>query len=113
MKSKPIVPRSHSNRDVDETIGHYLSESAEQAALGFIDALEKAYAHIARHPATGSPRYAHALNILGLRSWPLTRYPYLVFFLEREGHIDVWRVLHGQRDIPAWLVDDADADNLH
>ncbi len=60
MKSKPIVPRSEANRDVDEAIDHYLSESAEQAALGFIDALEKAYAHIARHPATGSPRLKHS-----------------------------------------------------
>jgi toxin ParE1/3/4 len=31
------------------------------------------------------------------------RYPYLVFYVERDDHIDVWRVLHGQRDIPAWL----------
>ena len=113
MKSKPIVPRCEANRDVDEAIDHYLSEGAEQAALGFIDALEKAYAHIARHPATGSPRYAHALNIPGLRSWLLTRYPHLVFFMECKDHIDVWRVLHGQRDIPAWLVDDADPENLH
>ena len=103
MKSKPIIPRVEANRDVDEAIEHYLSEGAAPAALGFIDALEEAYAHIALHPATGSPRYAHALNIPGLRSWPLTRYPYLVFFMEREDHIDVWRVLHGQRDIPAWL----------
>ena len=77
------------------------------------EAIEKAYDHIARYLATGSPRYAHALNIPGLRSWPLTRYPHLVFFIEREDHIDVWRVLHGQRDIPAWLADDADPDNLH
>lgn len=111
MKAKPIVPRSEANRDVDEAIDHYLSESAEQAALGFIDALEQAYADIARHPATGSPRYAHELNIPGLRSWSLKRYPYLVFFVEREDHIDVWRVLHGQRDIPAWL--DAEPDGKH
>ena len=113
MKSKPIVPRSQANRDVDEAIDHYLSESAEQAALGFVDALEKAYARIARHPATGSSPYAHALSIPGLRSWPLTRYPYLVFFMESKDHIDIWRVLHGQRDVPAWLVNDADPDNLH
>ena len=50
------------------------------------------------------------LNIPGLRSWPLTRYPHLVFYMEREDHIDVWRVLHGVRDIPAWLVDDTDSD---
>jgi toxin ParE1/3/4 len=113
MKSKPIVPRSVANRDVDEAIDHYLNESAEHAALGFIDALEKAYIHIARHPATGSLRYAHALNIPGLRSWPLTRYPHLVFFMGREDHIDVWRVLHGQRDIPARFVDDDESDKLH
>lgn len=103
MKVKPIVPRSEANRDVLEAIDHYLGESAEHAALGFIEALEQAYAHIGRHPATGSPHYAHALNIPGLRSWPLTRYPHLVFFIERDDHIDVWRVLHGLRDIPAWL----------
>ena len=107
MKVKPVVPRSEANRDVDEAIDPYLAENAEQAALGFIDALEQAFTHIARHPATGSPRYAHALNIPGLRFWPLSRYPHLVFFIERDEHIDVWRVLHGQRDLPAWLVDDA------
>ena len=105
MKARPIVPREQANRDIDEAIAYYLSEDAEQAALGFIDALEQAYAHISRHPATGSPRYAHELNLPGLRSWPLTHYPHLVFYVERADHIDVWRVLHGQRDIPAWMHD--------
>jgi toxin ParE1/3/4 len=81
MKAKPIVPRELANQDVDEALQHYLSANAEQAALGFIDALEQAYAHIGRHPATGSPRYAHALNLSGLRSWSLTRYPHLVFYI--------------------------------
>ena len=61
--------------------------------------------HLGRHPATGSPRYAHELNLPGLRSWPLTRYPYLIFYVERPDHVDVWRVLQGQRDIPAWMQD--------
>lgn len=113
MRAKPIVPRELANRDVDEAIAYYLSEEAEQVGLGFIDALEQAYKHISRHPATGSPRYAHALNLPGLRSWPLTRYPHLVFYMDRGDHIDVWRVLHGQRDIPAWLVDEADPLKTH
>ena len=103
MKSKPVIPRELANRDVDEAVDHYLSDGADQAALGFIEALEQAYAHIGRHPASGSPRYAHELNLPGLRFWPLTRYPHLVFYIERTDHIDVWRVLHGQRDIPAWM----------
>lgn len=65
--------------------------------------LEQAYAHISGHPATGSPRYAHELNLPGLRYWPLAHYPHLVFNLERPEHIDLWRVPRGQRDIPAWM----------
>jgi len=33
--------------------------------------------------------------------WPLKCYPHLVFYVERADHIDVWRVLHGERDIPS------------
>jgi toxin ParE1/3/4 len=29
----------------------------------------------------------------------------LVFFVERDDHIDVWRVLHGRRDIAARMQD--------
>jgi toxin ParE1/3/4 len=109
MKAKPVVPREQAHWDVEEAVEHYLGEGGEAAALGFIDALAKAYAHIGRYPATGSSRYAHELNLPGLRAWPLGRYPYLVFYVARPDHIDVWRVLHGQRDIPAWLKEPDDA----
>jgi toxin ParE1/3/4 len=65
--------------------------------------VKQAYIHISHHPAIRSPRYAHPLNLPGLRFWPLPRYPHLAFSIERNDHIDVWRVLHGQRDIPAWM----------
>lgn len=79
-----------------------MSRSAN-AALGFVDSLEHAYTHIGRNPASGSPRYAHELNLPGLRTWPTPRFPYLVFYVEYEDHVDVWRVLHAKRDIPAWM----------
>lgn len=103
MKAKLVVPREVASRDVAEAIDHYLGEGAAKAALDFVDALEKAYAHISRQPASGSPRHAHELNLPGLRSWPLTRFPYLVFYFERDDCVDVWRVLQAQRDIPAWI----------
>jgi toxin ParE1/3/4 len=103
VRAKPVVPRESATRDVDEAIEHYLNEGTDAAAFSFIDALEQAYAHIGRYPATGSPRYAQELNLPGLRCWPLKRYPHLVFYLERSDYIDVWRVLHGQRDIPTWM----------
>jgi toxin ParE1/3/4 len=101
--ARGIVPRELANKDVDEAIDHYLVEATSKVALGFVDEIEKAYAHIARHPASGSPRYAHQLGLADLRFWPLGRYSYLVFYVERDEYIDVWRVLHEQRDIPAWV----------
>lgn len=103
MKVKPVVPRHQANRDVDDAIDHYLGEGAEQAALNFIGELERAYDHIGLYPGSGSARYAHELNLPGLRTWPFTHFPHLIFYVEREDHIDVWRVLHGQRHIPASL----------
>ncbi len=103
MNYKHAVLRARADRDVQEAIDFYLAEGARQAALKFVDALEQALRHIERHPATGSPRYAHELDLSDLRCWKLKGYPHLVFYVERDDHVDVWRVLHGSRDIPLWL----------
>ena len=103
MKSRPVVPGRRARRDVDQAIEQYVTEGGAGAALAFIQALEEAYGHIARFPASGSTRIGHELELPGLRSWPLTAFPYVVFYVEREDRIDVWRVLHSRRDIPTWL----------
>ena len=53
--------------------------------------------------AVPSPRNVRELDLPGMRSWVVTGFPYLVSYVEREADIDVWRVLHAARDIPAWL----------
>ena len=103
MTDKLLVPREQAARDIDAAIAFYLEEDGAGAALGFIDAVEQAFVHIASQAASGAPRYAHELNLPGLRSWPLSRYPYLVFYVVQETYVDVWRVLHGRRDIPEWM----------
>ncbi|MEI7443430.1 MAG: type II toxin-antitoxin system RelE/ParE family toxin [Burkholderiales bacterium] len=105
MKVRPVIPRAAAVRDAEDAVDRYVEEGSEEAALGFVDALGAAYAHIARHPATGSPRWAHELNLPGLRAWALQRYPYRVFYVERADHVDVWRILHDRRDIPEWMAD--------
>ena len=102
---KKVFPREFANRDVEEAIEHYLVEASTKVAMGFVDELEKAYRHIARHPSSGSPRYAHQLGLADLRFWRLGRYPYLVFYVERDEHNEVWRVLQEKRDIPSWMND--------
>ena len=103
MSGKPVVLRERARRDIDEAIEHYLSEAEPAVALDFVDALEDALRQIGERPASGSPRHAHELDIPGLRFQSVGRFPYPVFYVEREADIDVWRVLHGARDIPAWM----------
>jgi len=103
VSRKPVRPRESARRDVEAAVDYYVGEAGADVALGFIDALQTAYRSIADHPAAGSPRYANQLGLPGLRSRIVRRYPYLVFYIERDDHIDVWRVLHALRDIPAWM----------
>ena len=103
MKAKLAGPSLLACRDVEDALGYYLNEATAQVTSGFIGTLQRAYAHICQHPGTGSPRYAHELSLPDLRARPLRGYPYLVFYVEPLKQIDVWRVLHSQRDIPAWM----------
>lgn len=103
---KPLVRHERADQDVQEAVEYYL-QNAPEVTLAFIDSLEQTYLYIQRRPGAGSPRYAHELNLPGLRFWRCKRFPYLVFYVESADQINVWRVLHGKRDIPAWLLDNA------
>ena len=101
MSGKPVVLREVARRDIRAAVDHYAREAGPDIALAFIDALQLAYQAIAAHPALGSPRYASELALPGLRSLATKGFPYLVFYIDREDHIDIWRVLRGRRDIPS------------
>jgi toxin ParE1/3/4 len=103
VSKKPVRPREAARQDVEAAVDYYAREAGADVAIGFIDSLQVAYRFIGDHPAAGSPRYANELGLPGLRSSILKRYPYIVFYVERDDHIDVWRVLHAHRDIPVWM----------
>lgn len=106
MNPKPVVYRQQARRDIDEARGRYLSEASAAVALRFLDALELTFERMGQHPASGSPRYERILGIAGLRSWNVTGFPYLVFAVEEEAVVNVWRILHTASDIAAWLQEE-------
>lgn len=100
-RSKTVIPREKARQDVEAAADYYQDEAGPDVALDFIDALQAAYQAIATRPGIGSTRYAAELDLPELRCRKLKRFPYLVFYIERADHLDVWRVLHARRDIPA------------
>lgn len=97
---KRVVRSNRSQLDTDNAFNYYLQQSIPLAAR-FVDELEVALAHIGQHPGTGSPRYRSELSIAGLRFWQFHRFPYSIFYIEYEEHIEVIRVLHQSSDILA------------
>lgn len=103
--AKPLVLRELARRDIDEATDFYLAEAGEAVALRFIDAVEAAFRGIRNHPAAGSTRFGHELELPGLRVKRVRGFPFLVFYHDGDQRVDVWRVLNAARDIPAWLQD--------
>ena len=103
MTFKPAALRERARRDIDEAVRHYRTEAGAKVARNFIRALEYAVERIREQPAAGSPRYATELDIPGLRVRALRKFPHLILYVEQETEIDIWRVLHGARDIPVGI----------
>lgn len=101
--------RAAAEQDIAEAVAHYRDEGGLEVALDFVDALEATIADLCDHPLIGTLRFAFELEIPDLRSWPLQRFPYLVFYVPDDDRVDVWRVLHARRDIPAFLLTDSPA----
>ena len=103
---KPAILRKLAEADVDAALTYYLAEAGVDTALAFVEQLEQANHLISHDPAIYSPRWGTELNLPGFRSLRVSKFPYVIFYIEQADHIDAWRVLHAQRDIPAFLKDD-------
>ena len=98
-----IVRRALADQDIEAIVDGYLLDAGIDVALGFIATLRHAFDQLAREPRMGSPRYAQPLGLPGLRSWPLSTFPHVVFYFEAPDAVEIWRVLHGRRDLPGHL----------
>jgi toxin ParE1/3/4 len=102
--AKPVQLRRRAADDINAALDHYRRQAGRAVAVRFVNALERALNHVARHPHNGSLRFAYELGIPELRCWPIPRFPYLIFYVDHDNQIDVWRILHTRRDVPAALA---------
>ena len=100
MSARPLIIREWADRDVANAVSYYQREASARVALRFIDAIQDSYRRIADDPLIGSSRYAHEMEMPGLRFSMVRRFPYLVFYHSVGEGVEVWRILHGHREIP-------------
>lgn len=103
MNLDAVELRPTARRDVEEAAAWYGEQGGATLEAHFLEGVHAALTHIAVHPASGSPRYAALVGYPDLRFWMVKGFPYLVFYLDRGEWLDVWRVLHAERDIADWL----------
>ena len=106
MVTRTIRFRARAAADVDAAVDYYREEVGEAVALEFVDAVERCVRRIRSSPQLGSLRFSYELDIPELRVVATQRFPYLIFYVPRANTIDVWRVLHSRRDLPATLTED-------
>lgn len=97
--------RKDADADFDAALDYYLAEADQAVAQRFIDAVEDAYRLLADNPAIGSMRLPSALGLEQTRTWAVHGFPYVIIYVEADGDLEIWRLLHGQRDLPALLID--------
>ncbi len=101
--AKPVQFSDVAAIDLESASGYYVAEADVATAIRFVDAVEATAQRIGRNPRLGSLRFAYELSVPDLRIMSVGKFPYLLFYLERETSVDVWRLLHASRDIPASL----------
>lgn len=101
---KPVQVLPQAERDLRQATVWYREHGGVGLAVKWTDAVV-ALRRVGAHPRAGASRHAVALKLDGLRFWPIQKFPYLISYIEREDRVDVWRVRHAQRDIPAWMGD--------
>lgn len=91
--------RPAASLDIDEIVD-YLVEENTSAAQSFIKELQQCFELLSENPKIGVQRQYRTAALSNMRMFPLKKFStYLVFYLSDDETIDIFRVLHGQRDI--------------
>lgn len=100
---KPALLRPQAQRDRETEVRYYRSEAGSKVALRLVAATNLALDKSEAEPGIGSPVLGNVLEVPGLRTWRVKKFPLLWVYFEREVHLDVVRLLGERQDIAAML----------
>ena len=81
-----------------KTAAQFIHNDNPSAAYAFLEATYDTFEFLARNPGVGRSR--SDLDFPEIRSWRVRGFRrYLIFYRVLPGRIQIWRVLHGARDL--------------
>jgi toxin ParE1/3/4 len=87
-----------------QTAARRIRHDNPQAARAFLEAAYDTFQFLARNPSLGRAR--GDLGFAEVRSWRIAGFRrYLIFYRELPDRIQIWRVLHGARDLHSTFSD--------
>ena len=101
---KPARLRPAAESDLVTLTRWYAEQGGTTLAARLFDSAHAALEPIQRMPGLGSPLRAESVGITGLRHWSVEGFPVRWFYLEREDHLDVLRLLGERQDLAAILA---------
>jgi toxin ParE1/3/4 len=94
-------------RDFEIQVDWYFRRAGEEIAVGYLEALDRTLAQLARHPGLGRIRHFRHPKLQGLRSFrvapPFNRH--LIFYRFDASVLVAERVVHGMRNLPRRLIE--------
>lgn len=89
-------------QDLNE-IAQYILENNLEAALRFVDAVEKTCTELSEMPDMGHTFHARNPALKNMRIMRVSKVysSYLIFYRQTKKGIEIIRILHGARDLPA------------
>lgn len=100
---KPALLRPQALRDQQSEVRYYRKEAGSRVAVRLVKATDTALDQIEVDPGIGSPRLGQVLDIPGLRTWRVAKFPLLWCYFERRDHLDVVRLLGERQDLASIL----------
>jgi toxin ParE1/3/4 len=105
--SRVVHKHRTARQDLADVFYHYAREGNLTIAHRFLAEAEAIFKRLARMPGMGTRYQLDDSIFADLRFFPIPRFrKYLVFYRPVDGGIQVFRVLHGARDIHAVLADE-------
>ncbi len=99
MKSCTINPQAQT--DIAEIAEYLFFEGSEEISFRFLDAFWASAVFLSENPYLGRSAELQNLHELDIRIWRVKGFEsWLIFYRPTEVGIEIFRILHGARDLP-------------